>query len=93
MAIARDKLIGELSQGLNEALKGAYNPTYSLVVITLRDGTTHEMMVKMHPHDLHHIGDDITKQKALTLCNEDSGIIVMTDEIKHITVMKVTKEN
>jgi hypothetical protein len=89
MAIAKDKLIQELSEGLTEA----FHPTYSLVVVTLKDGTTHDMMVKMHPHGLHHICEDITKQKALTLCNEDSGIVVMTSEIKHITVMKVTKEN
>ena len=92
-AIPRDQLIQELSEGLTQALDGAYKPTYSLVVVTLRDGTTHDMMMKIHPHDLHHICEDITKQKAFTLCNEDSGIILMTSEIKHITVMKVTKEN
>jgi hypothetical protein len=92
-ALSRDKLIQELSEGLNAAVGAAYSPTYSLVVVTLKDESTHQIMMKIHPHDLHHICEDITKQKAFTLCNEDSGIILMTSEIKHVTVMKVTKEN
>ena len=44
------------------------------------------------PRNLHEIGDDIKKYGVLVLNNDESGILVMANEIKHINVMKVTKE-
>jgi hypothetical protein len=70
-----------------------YNATpYCLVVVTLKDGTTQEIMIKINPHNLYEVCDDIKKHGALTLTNDESGIYVMADQIKHINIMKVTKE-
>ena len=65
---------------------------YSLVVVTLKDGTTQEIIIKMNPRSLYEICDDIRKHDAMTLTNEEGGIYVPAHEIKHINVMKVTKE-
>lgn len=65
---------------------------YCLVVVTLKDGTAQEIMVKLYPRNLHDLCDDIKKYGSLTLTNDESGILVMANEIKHINVMKVTKE-
>ena len=65
---------------------------YSLVVVTLKDGTTQEIIIKLRPQDLHEIGTELEKGGALTLTNDESAILVMADQIKHITVMKITKE-
>lgn len=65
---------------------------YSLVQVALRDGTTQEIILKFRPRNLHDLCDDIRKHGSLTLTNEESGIYVPAHEIKHINVMKVTKE-
>ena len=65
---------------------------YSLVVVTLKDGTTQEIIIKMNPRSLYEICDDIKKHDAMTLTNDEGGIYVPAHEIKHINVMKVTKE-
>jgi hypothetical protein len=65
---------------------------YCLVVITLKDGTTQEIIIKIHPRDLHEIGAELKGGGGLTLDNDESAILVMADQIKHITIMKVTKE-
>jgi hypothetical protein len=65
---------------------------YSLVVVTLKDGTTQEIIIKMNPRSLYEVCDDIRKHGALTMTNEEGGIYVPAHEIKHINVMKVTKE-
>lgn len=65
---------------------------YCLVVATLKDGTTQEIMVKIHPRNLYEMFDHIPKYGALTLTNDESGIYIAASEIKHINVMKVTKE-
>jgi hypothetical protein len=69
-----------------------YNSTpYCLVVVTLKDDTTQEIMIKINPRDLHEIGKELSGG-MLTLTNDESGILVMADQIKHINIMKVTKE-
>lgn len=65
---------------------------YCLVVITMKDGTTQEIMAKLHPRDLHEIGAELTRRGGLTLDNGDNAILVMADQIKHINVMKVTSK-
>jgi hypothetical protein len=65
---------------------------YSLVVVTLKDGTTQEIIIKINPRSLYEVCDDIKKHGALTLTNDESGIYVPANEIKRINVMKVTKE-
>jgi hypothetical protein len=65
---------------------------YSLVQVALKDGTTQEIMLRFRPRNLHDLCDDIRKHGSLTLTNEESGIYVPAHEIKHINVMKVTKE-
>ena len=81
----------------NEALsvleQEMYNKTpYCLVVVTLKDGTTQEIIIKINPRDLHDIGAELKGGGGLTLDNDESAILVMADQIKHITIMKVTKE-
>ena len=69
-----------------------YNSTpYCLVVVTLKDDTTQEIMIKINPRNLHEIGKELSGG-MLTLTNDESGILVTADQIKHITIMKVTKE-
>ena len=81
------------TEALNILEKEMYNATpYSLVVVTLKDDTTQEIMIKINPRDLYDICDDIKKHGALTLTNDESGIYVPSDMIKHINIMKVTKE-
>ena len=65
---------------------------YCLIVVTLKDGTTQEIIIKINPHNLYEVCDDIKKHGALTVVNEESGLYVPFNEIKHINVMKVTKE-
>ena len=91
------KSILTASQITKEALgileQEMYNSTpYCLVQVTLKDGTTQEIILKFMPRNLHEIGDDIKKYGVLVLNNDESGILVMANEIKHINVMKVTKE-
>ena len=91
------KSILTASQITKEALgileQEMYNSTpYCLVQVTLKDGTTQEIIMKIRPNNLHDLCDDIKKHGALTLTNDESGILVMANEIKHINVMKVTKE-
>ena len=91
------KSILTASQITKEALgileKEMYNATpYCLVVVALKDGTTQEIMIKINPRNLHDLCDDIKKHGSLTLTNDESGILVMADQIKHINIMKVTKE-
>jgi hypothetical protein len=86
-----------INQLTNEALsvleKEMYNATpYCLVVVTLKDGTTQEIIMKINPRNLHDVGMEIKKGGGLTLDNDESAILVMADQIKHITIMKVTKE-
>jgi hypothetical protein len=86
-----------INQITNEALgileKEMYNTApYCLVVVTLKDGTTQEIIIKIHPRNLHDIGMELKKGGGLTLDNDESAILVMADMIKHITIMKVTKE-
>jgi hypothetical protein len=73
--------------------KEMYSTTpYCLVQVTLKDGTTQEIIMKINSRNLHDLCDDIKKHGALTLTNDESGILVMADQIKHINIMKVTKE-
>ena len=65
---------------------------YCLIVVTLKDGTTQEIIIKINPHNLYEVCDDIKKHGALTVVNEESGLYVPSNEIKHINLMKVTKE-
>jgi hypothetical protein len=65
---------------------------YSLVQVALKDGTTQEIILRFHPRNLHDLCDDIRKHGSLTLTNDEGGIYVPAHEIKHINVMKVTKE-
>jgi hypothetical protein len=86
-----------INQITNEALgileKEMYDTTpHCLVVVTLKDGTTQEIIIKIRPRDLHEIGAELKKYGGLTLDNDESAILVMADMIKHITIMKVTKE-
>jgi hypothetical protein len=73
--------------------KETYAPTpYCLVQVTLKDGSTQEIIMHMKTGSLYPITEDIKKHGALTLTNDESGIHVPASEIKLITVMKVTKE-
>ena len=65
---------------------------YCLIVVTLKDGTTQEIIIKINPHNLYEVCDDIKKHGALTVVNEESGLYVPSNEIKHINLLKVTKE-
>ena len=65
---------------------------YCLLVVTLKDGNTQEIIIKINPHNLYEVCDDIKKHGALTVVNEESGLYVPFNEIKHINLMKVTKE-
>ncbi len=81
------------TEALNILNQEMYDSTpYCLVVATLKDGTTQEIMVKIHPRNLYEMFDHIPKYGALTLTNDESGIYIAASEIKHINVMKVTKE-
>ena len=91
------KSILTASQITKEALsvleQEMYNSTpYCLVQVTLKDGTTQEIIIKINPRDLHEVGTELKGGRALTLDNGESAILVMADQIKHITIMKVTKE-
>jgi hypothetical protein len=73
--------------------KEMYDSTpYSLVVVTLKDGTTQEIIIKIRPSSLHDLCDDIKKYGSLTLTNDEMGIYVPANEIKQINLAKVTKE-
>lgn len=73
--------------------KEMYDSTpYSLVVVTLKDGTTQEIIIKINPRSLYEVCDDIKKHGALTLTNDEMGLYVPANEIKRINIMKVTKE-
>jgi hypothetical protein len=73
--------------------KEMYNSTpYCLVQVTLKDGTTQEIIIKLNPNNLHDLCDDIKKYGSLTLINDEGGIYIPANEIKLINVMKVTKE-
>lgn len=63
---------------------------HSLVVITMKDGTTQEIIIKMHPRAIHEIGVDLKERGGITLDNGDNAILVMADQIKHINVMQIT---
>ena len=79
--------------GLNILEQEMYAPTpYCLVQVTLKDGSTQEIIMQMKTGSLYPITEDIKKHGALTLTNDESGIHVPVSEIKLITVMKVTKE-
>ena len=65
---------------------------YSLVQVTLKDGTTHELMMRLHPHNLYDMGEDMKKHGMLVMNNEDNAILVMAADVRQITVTKVTKE-
>jgi len=91
------KSILTASQITKEALgileQEMYNSTpYCLVQVTLKDGTTQEIIMKIRPNNLHDLCDDIKKHGALTLTNDESGILVMAADVKQITLTKVTKE-
>jgi cephalosporin hydroxylase len=91
------KSILTASQITKEALsvleEEMYNSTpYCLVQVTLKDGTTQEIIIKIRPSVIHEIGTELKGGRALTLDNGESAILVMADQIKHITIMKVTKE-
>ena len=91
------KSILTASQITKEALgileQEMYNSTpYSLVQVTLKDGTTQEIMIKINPRNLHDLCDDIKKYGSLTLTNEENAILVMAADVKQITLTKVTKE-
>jgi hypothetical protein len=81
------------TEALSVLEKEMYDSTpYSLVVVTLKDGTAQEIILKFHPRNLHDLCDDIKKHGSLTLTNDEGGIYVPANEIKRINVMKVTKE-
>ena len=90
--------IGQITQHSLGILEKEFDKAYSssvphcLVVITLKDGTTQEIIIKIHPRDLHDIGVELKGGGGLTLDNDESAILVMADQIKHINIMKVTKE-
>ena len=65
---------------------------YCLVQVTLKDGTTQEIIIKLNPNNLQDLCDDIKKYGSLTLINDEGGIYIPANEIKLINVMKVTKE-
>lgn len=67
-------------------------PPHSLVVITMKDGTTQEIIIKMHPREIHEIGVNLKERGGVTLDNGDNAILVMADQIKHINVMQVTSK-
>jgi hypothetical protein len=73
--------------------KEMYNSTpYCLVQVSLKDGSTQEIIMKIRPNNLHDLCDDIKKHGALTLTNDESGIYVPFNEIKYVNIVKVTKE-
>jgi hypothetical protein len=65
---------------------------HCLVSITLKDGTSQELIIKMRPGDIHEIGADLKKCGGVTLSNEESAILVMADQVKHINVMRITSK-
>ena len=79
--------------GFNILEQEMYAPTpYCLVQVTLKDGSTQEIIMQMKTGSLYPITEDIKKHGALTLTNDESGIYVPFNEIKYINIVKVTKE-
>lgn len=70
----------------------SHSAPYSLVQVALKDGTTHELMIRLRPHDLFAMGEEMKKYGVLVMNNDESAILVMAADVKQITVTKVTKE-
>ena len=64
---------------------------YSLVQVSLKDGSTHELMMRLHPHNLYDMGEEMKKNGMLVMNNEENAILVMAADVRQITVTKVTK--
>ena len=84
-----EKQVEQEIKQLEKEMKRETTP-HSLVVITMKDGTTQEIIIKMHPRAIHEIGVDLKERGGVTLDNGDNAILVMADQIKHINVMQVT---
>ena len=79
---------------LEREMDGRYSHSapYSLVQVALKDGTTHELMLRLRPHDLYEMGEEMKKHGMLVMNNDENAILVMAADVKQITVTKVTKE-
>jgi hypothetical protein len=65
---------------------------YCLVQVSLKDGSTHELMMRLHPYNLYEMGEEMKKNGMLVMNNEENAILVMAADVKQITLTKVTKE-
>lgn len=95
MAILTTAQIQKEALGILEKEMGerySHSAPYSLVQVALKDGTTHELMVRLRPHDLFAMGEEMKKYGMLVMNNDESAILVMAADVKQITVTKVTKE-
>ena len=95
MAIPRHQLLNDLNGPLEkmfEAGRTIREIPHCLVQVTLKDGTTQDIIATLSPYDLRNVAQEMHKTGMLTLVNSDGGIIVMADLIKSINVMKFTKE-
>ena len=75
-----------------ESIRYPSSAPYSLVQVVLKDGTTHELMIRLRPHDLYEMGEEMKKHGMLVMNNDESAVLVMAADVKQITVTKVTKE-
>lgn len=94
MAISRQQLLNELNGPLDELFDEQYekNTPYSLVQVTLIDGTVHEIIASIRPSAMHSMARDVRETGMLCLSNGDSALVVVANMIKSINVMKFTKE-
>jgi hypothetical protein len=94
MAIPRQQLLDELRIPLDKIFNEEYekNTPYSLVQVTLKDGSVREIIASIRPSAMHSVAREVHETGMLCLSNGDSALAVMADMIKSITVMKFTKE-
>ena len=94
MAIPQQQLLNELTGSLDKMFNEQYekNTPYSLVQVTLKDSTVHEIIASIRPSAMHNVARDVRETGMLCLTNGDSALVVMADMIKSINVMKFTKE-
>lgn len=83
-----------LTQELEKEYARGTGQVFSLVEITLKDGTVlGPIMLELKPHDIEAMQDVIQQgYKVLTLTNENESILFPAADIKHIKMMRVTSK-
>lgn len=87
-------MTAQIEDILTKEFDKSYGQVFSLVEVTLRDGTTlGPIMLEMRPKHIDMVSELMREgHKTVVFSNDNESILVMADDIKHIKALRVTSK-